>query len=180
MFGLHVDNDVHLSMPLDGHARPLFELIDQERDRIQEWIDVSGIRSVDDQAAVLACARQAFAQGRRYPFVIEVDGDVAGTVDVFVAPGRDHVAEIGYMVGQRFEGRGIVTRAVGAVIDAAIVRIGLRRFEIRCAPENARSCAVPRRLGFQEEALMRMAARIGDRYVDEVLFVQLADERVPR
>jgi ribosomal-protein-serine acetyltransferase len=170
VIGLRIDDDLHLCLPLERHAEPLFELVDSERARIQEWVDVSATRTADDQRAQLVAARHSYGAGRRYPFVIEFEGAVAGTLDLFVAPGRDHVAEVGFVLGRRFEGRGIVTRSVTALAAEAFDRLGLRRLEIRAAPDNTRSCAVARRLGFREEGVTLGSAFVNGRDLDEVLF----------
>lgn len=173
MLRLRVTDDVELAMPLDRHAEPLFQLIDSERHRLTRWVDVTAIRSVDDQRSILAADRQALASGKRYPFVIEVDNQVAGTLTLFIAPGRTHVAEIGYMLGQRFEGQGIVTRSITTVMDGAEADLGLRRFEIRCAVDNVRSRAVADRLEFVEEGVLRASAHVSGQDQDEVLYGRL-------
>lgn len=176
MLGLVVDRDIFLATPLDRHAAALHELIEADRDRLQRWVDVSGLRTVDDHRAAMGVARRAMAAGRQYPFVVEVGGDVAGVLRLAMAPGRAHVGEVGYLLGQRFEGQGIAGRAVATVIDAAIARAGMHRFEIRCSCENVRSGALARRLGFRVEGLLRGSVRNAGGYCDEVLYAILADD----
>jgi ribosomal-protein-serine acetyltransferase len=52
----------------------------------------------------------------------------------------------------------------------------LNRVEIRAAVANERSRAIPRRLGFTEEGVLRQAERVGDRFVDHVLYAMLAED----
>jgi hypothetical protein len=56
--------------------------------------------------------------------------------------------------------------------------VGLHRVEIRAAVDNTCSYAIPGRLGFTHEGVAREAERIGDRYVDQVVYSTLADEWV--
>jgi hypothetical protein len=49
------------------------------------------------------------------------------------------------------------------------------RVEIRAAPENARSRAIPERLGFTQEGTLRQVERVGDRYLDNVVYAMLAE-----
>ena len=48
--------------------------------------------------------------------------------------------------------------------------------EIRAAVGNARSRALPQRLGFREEGILREAERVGDAYLDVVVYSVLASE----
>ena len=63
-----------------------------------------------------------------------------------------------------------MTEAVRALVDQALGPWRLRRVEIRAAVENHRSRAIPERLGFHQEGVLRQAERIGDRYVDHVVY----------
>jgi ribosomal-protein-serine acetyltransferase len=81
---------------------------------------------------------------------------------------------IGYWLGQEFQGKGTMTEAVRVLTDHALVEWDLNRVEIRVATENRRSRAIPERLGFREEGILRQAERVGARYVDAVVYSMLA------
>mgnify|MGYP003693639487 CR=1 FL=1 len=57
--------------------------------------------------------------------------------------------EIGYWIRTRFEGRGFVTEATALIAAFAFDTLQAQRVRIRCDAENARSAAVPRRLGLR-------------------------------
>lgn len=67
-----------------------------------------------------------------------------------------------------------MTAAVRALLDNAFHNFGLNRVEIRAAVENTKSQAIPRRLGFQEEGIVKEAEWLYDRYVDHIAFAMLA------
>lgn len=112
------------------------------------------------------------------PFVIEVDGDFAGQLTV--APihwGSLSTASLGYWIGSPWEGRGVVTLSVAMVLDHLLgPDVGLHRVEIDVRPENARSLAVCRRLGLQEEGLRRGLMHIDGAWADHLSFAVLAED----
>jgi RimJ/RimL family protein N-acetyltransferase len=70
--------------------------------------------------------------------------------------------EIGYWIRSGYEGRGLMTEAVAIIAAFAFDTLHAQRVRIRCDARNARSAAVPRRLGFVHEATLRNEARNGD------------------
>lgn len=102
------------------------------------------------------------------------DGRIAGAVGCVSVNWADRSTNIGYWLGDQFQGRGTMTAAVRALTDHALAVWELNRVEIRVASENWSSRAIPARLGFREEGVLRRAHRIGDRYVDLVVHAMLA------
>jgi ribosomal-protein-serine acetyltransferase len=69
-----------------------------------------------------------------------------------------------------------MTEAVRALTAHAFDVWRLQRVEIRAAVGNRRSAAIPRRLGFSEEGVLRQAERHGDEFKDIAVYSLLADE----
>ena len=53
---------------------------------------------------------------------------------------------------------------------------GLNKVEIHCATENRRSCAIPERLGFKQEGVLRQGEWLYDHFVDLAVYGLLASE----
>ncbi len=85
-----------------------------------------------------------------------------------------HNTSLGYWIDEAHEGKGIVTAACRAILTEGFSTFGLHRIEIRCATWNHRSSAVPRRLGFIEEGILRDAEWLHVRWVDLRIFSMLA------
>ena len=69
-----------------------------------------------------------------------------------------------------------MTTAVSALLNHAFDRWELARVEIRAGVANQRSRAIPERLGFRDEGVLRAAERIGTRVIDHVIYVMTARE----
>ncbi|MFD3744182.1 GNAT family N-acetyltransferase [Nocardia sp. NPDC058633] len=74
-------------------------------------------------------------------------GEVAGGIGLHdrISPAA---LEIGYWCHISHTGRGVITRAAHALTTAALALPHIDRVEIHCDAANARSAAVPRRLGY--------------------------------
>lgn len=80
-------------------------------------------------------------------WAIRQGSTLVGTAELrFVGPG---VAECGYWVGQPFRGRGIMSEALGMIVDHAFDGIGLDRVTWDAAVGNTASAAVVQRNGFR-------------------------------
>ncbi len=90
-----------------------------------------------------------------------------------------HVCEIGYWIDLGEEGKGIITRACRTMIAYAFDRLEMNRVEIRCSTENARSAAVPERLGFTKEGVLRQAEMLSGRAHDFCIYGLLAEDPRP-
>jgi len=84
--------------------------------------------------------------------------------------------EVGYWIDSHYEGRGLITKTVAALLDQAFGPLGIDRVTLCTDPANERSRAVARRLGFVEEALLRQSTAFPSERRDEVVYGLLADE----
>jgi [ribosomal protein S5]-alanine N-acetyltransferase len=92
-------------------------------------------------------------------FAIEVEGEAAGAIGY--VPGTDierFSAEIGYWLGRRFWGRGIVTDALIAVTDHVFEAHHILRLFALPFADNAGSIRVLEKAGYQREGLLRSSS----------------------
>ena len=69
-----------------------------------------------------------------------------------------------------------MTKTVLALLQYAFEDLQLNKVEIRAAVGNAKSRAIPERLGFTKEGTIREAEWLYDHYVDHVAYGMLASE----
>jgi ribosomal-protein-alanine N-acetyltransferase len=118
-------------------------------------------------------------RGMSLPFVITVDGELAGQVTVGnVIRGSLCSAWIGYWVGTHVAGGGVATAAVALVVDHTFASAGLHRLEATVRPENTASLRVLGKLGFREEGLFRRYLDVAGSWRDHLCFA-LTTEDVP-
>lgn len=157
-------------------AEELHALIAANRGHLARWLAwVEGQTSVDTRVFV-ARARGQVDAGEGLQAAILVSGRIVGMIGFTQVSRANRAARVGYWLAESAQRHGTMTRAVVALVDHAFADWRLNRVEIRAAVENTRSRAIPRRLGFREEGLLCQAERVGERYVDLVVYGMLARE----
>ncbi|HEX5430939.1 MAG TPA: GNAT family protein, partial [Bryobacteraceae bacterium] len=86
---------------------------------------------------------------------------------------------LGYWLGREFQGCGVMTDCCRAVIQHLFAELQLNRVEIHCAAANAKSGAIPRRLGFALEGTEREAQYLNGQFVDQLIYAILRCEWKP-
>jgi ribosomal-protein-serine acetyltransferase len=177
MFSFPLGPDAELRLLEQAHSEDLFRLVDVNRAHLRRWLPwVDGTRTPEDTRYFLHIATQQFASNQGYHCGIWYRGELAGTISHHRIDWRNRGTSFGYWLGEAYQGQGLMTRACAALVGHAFGPQGLNRVEIRAATENHRSRAIPIRLGFREEGVLRQAEWLYDHYVDLVVHALLASE----
>jgi ribosomal-protein-serine acetyltransferase len=176
MFSLRVDDEVSLELAEEHHAQAIFDLTDRNREHLTPWMPwVPGTVTVADSLGFLKFIRGEYAAGRAFHCNVVHNGAIVGGMGLRIDRANDK-AELGYWIDEGHAGRGIVTRAARALTAAAFGSLGLNRVTIRAGVDNVRSRAVPERLGYAFEGVLRAHEKVGERFLDHASYAVLADE----
>jgi len=108
-------------------------------------------------------------------FAIEVNGELAGGIGFILGSGeRVGTASLGYWLGRRFWGHGVMTEAVQAATQWAFETLRVRRVWANVMAANIGSSRVLEKAGYTLEA--KMSAAICDRrgmIHDELIYSRL-------
>jgi [ribosomal protein S5]-alanine N-acetyltransferase len=126
--------------------------------------------------AALASARAGFDADRQMHCFILDEARVVGIVNLsnFVR-GAFHACYLGYSIDAELEGRGLMTPAVGRVVDFAFSSLGMHRVMANYLPDNARSAKLLERLGFEREGVAKKYLLINGEWRDHVLTARTND-----
>ena len=106
-------------------------------------------------------------------FCIDVDGNAVGGIGIRV--GNDvhrHTAELGYWLGEKFWGRGIMSEAVGAFGDFCFTNFPLRRLYAQPFANNPTSAHVLEKTGFVFEGRLKNNALKNGKLLDSLLYAK--------
>ena len=88
-------------------------------------------------------------------------------------------AMMGYWMGQRYAGKGIMTQAVPLALNQAFGPLGFRRIEAGCIPRNIASIKVLEQNGFIREGFARQYLCIAGVWEDHFLYAKLKSDAMP-
>lgn len=163
----------------ESDAAELYGVVDANRAHLAPWMPWAASQT---QAGTLAFIRQTIDQEDRddgFQRALIVDGEIAGVIGFHRIDHENRSTTIGYWLAERFQGRGLMTAAVRELVAHAFGEWALHRVELRVAPNNERSRALAKRLGFREEGRLREAERFADDdFRDLVVYSLLAEEWV--
>lgn len=120
---------------------------------------------------------RAARQGTGFSFGVELDGVLVGHLTISgVTWGSLRGATIGYWIGERWAGRGLMPRAVALAGDFCFFSLKLHRVEINIRPENAPSLRVVAKLGFRDEGVRERFLHIDGVWADHRTFALTSEE----
>jgi ribosomal-protein-serine acetyltransferase len=174
---LKVDNTIVLELLDQRHAEALNELVSINRKHLREWLPwVDHMQSVEDFRKYINSSKLRYGNHAEMGYVIMADGAMIGRLGLYNIDLTNKTASIGYWLDQQWLGKGIITRCCKAVVDDGFSRLQLNRIEIRAATENYKSQAIPERLGFKKEGIIRQGEFVNSRFVDLLVYSMLKQE----
>lgn len=157
-------------------ARALFERVDADRARLRRWLPWPDANRApaDSRAYILRMRAQARA-GIGQSYGLWWRDRLVGVAGFNWIDQPNRSGAIGYWLAREAEGRGLMTRAVSALLRHGFRTLKLNRIEIRAGIRNRRSRAIPERLGFRREGTLRQAEWVNGRFVDHAVYGLLAE-----
>lgn len=129
-------------------------VIQANQDHLKRWMSWAvPVPSLDETADRILQFHGAFARGDDHVYGLFINGTPVGGAGLHPRVGP-RAFEIGYWITAEHEGKGLVSEVVAALTRVAFLVHGVDRVEIRMDPENVRSAAVPRRLGYTHEGTL--------------------------
>lgn len=104
-------------------------------------------------------------------FAIDVDGKAVGGIGVHLQTDiMCKNAELGYWLGEKYWGKGIVSKAILQVIDFAFKTYDIKRIYARPFGNNTASQHVLEKCGFKLEARIEKNIFKNGEYLDELIY----------
>lgn len=177
MFVYKVDEEISMRMLAAFDAERLFYITDQSRSYLREWLPwVDETTSVEDTLSFIKHSFQLHAERKGTTAGIFFNKELVGVAGFNSFDWKNSIGYIGYWLASDYQGHGIITRSVQALINYAFDELKLNRIDIRAATENYKSRAIPERLGFSKEGTLKQAEWLYDHYVDHNIYGMVKED----
>lgn len=146
--------------------------------RVARFIGIPLLEDLDGARELLRDIEDHFRTGDLFQWgVARTDDDrVVGTCTLADVDRTNRRAEVGFVLGSRHWGRGLMSEALPLLFDHAFGSLGLHRLEADVDPRNEASLRLLGKLGFRREGFFRERHLHGDEWQDSVMLGLLATD----
>jgi RimJ/RimL family protein N-acetyltransferase len=147
-----------LRMPQPGDGKVVNEAIQTSIDELRPWLGFARVTPTPEETEINT--REAHIkflkrESLRFLVFLKETNEFVGSTGFHNIHWDVPKLEIGYWMATGHSGHGYMTEAVQKLTQYAHQSLGCRRVEIQCDRENARSRAIPERLGYLLEGTLK-------------------------
>jgi RimJ/RimL family protein N-acetyltransferase/Flp pilus assembly protein TadD len=166
-----VNQRIELRLINHSHAGDLFRLLNSNRDHLRRWHPwVDNIGSADDAERLISSWREQYEANKGFCAGIWFDGQLCGAINHLIVDWSNRWTALSYWLDAAHQGQGIMTNCCRAMVAHGFRVWRLNRITIECAADNARSRAIPERLGFQLDGIVRGVEWLHDYFADHAVY----------
>lgn len=177
MVTIYVDKNTKLRLLDIQDGNELFHLVDKNRQYLRQWLPwVDQITSPIQYQLLIPHWQTLFNERIEINTGIFFHGKIVGMITLQQIDWHNRRASIGYFLGEEAQGHGIMIRSVAAILHYAFSHLKLNRIEIQCGIQNRKSQAIPEKLAFRKEGIIRDGEFLYDHYHDLLSYSMLSRE----
>ena len=174
MFSFQIDDELKLVLPVERDAAELCGIVRENLEELKMWMPwASDDYSIDSAREFIKGNLSEFATTGSFSASIILDERIVGAIGFHHFDPNNKSAHIGYWLAKSAQGRGLMTRCCRVLVDYLFDEMELNRVQVNCNTENIKSRAVPERLGFQLEGILRQIEFFDNRYGDWAVYAML-------
>jgi ribosomal-protein-serine acetyltransferase len=171
MFTLNIGPDLQLAIVQPSIARRYLDIVTEERAYLSKWLRWA--THAHNEAFFLEFVRkslQGYAEGKSMTCALIYQHTVVGNVSFNNIDEELKKVEVGYWLSQKYQGMGIMTKAVSFLIEYAFSELNMDKVEICTAAENTASRKVCERLNMSLEGIISNYENINGDIIDHAIY----------
>ncbi|SET01637.1 Protein N-acetyltransferase, RimJ/RimL family [Oceanobacillus limi] len=147
-----------IRMPMPGDGKAIHEAITASINELKPWMPFAQKQQTEEETeANIRESYVKFLKREDLRFIVfrKETGEYIASSGLHRIDWDIPKFEIGYWIDTRHSGKGYVTEAVEGIANFAFRELNAKRVEIQCDAKNVKSRAVPERLGFELEGILK-------------------------
>ena len=174
---IRIDRNTRLETVKLSMTPVIFSAIDKDRKYLQKWLPfIEFSNQESDTYKFLQSVINQPNKEKDEIYSIWYKEEFAGLVGFKETDWINKKTELGYWLSERMQGKGIITCCVKALVRFAFKKLKLNRVQIKVAPGNSKSAAIPKKLGFLFEGIERAGEKHQQLYRDLEVYSLLAND----
>ena len=174
---LRISPTVSVTPASIGDATALAALVQENIAYLKKYLPkVVTLATVEATTEHLQYLNEAGQQDELFEWHIFSDNDLCGAIRLNKIELGNHKASIAYYIGERFQGQGLASSSVRAVLGYCFNKLGFNRIELQCTSTNLASQQLAKRLGFTWEGMLRQAELLNGAYADLFVYGLLRED----
>ncbi len=163
-------NRLVLRQILDSDAEPLFHF--RSDPRVMQYFGRPLMQEIAEAEKLVSDIHAMFDRndGVQWAICLLDDPAMIGTITIWKIDKAHHRAEIGYLLSPDWQGKGLMTEALQAMLAYAFGTLHLHSLEANVNPDNAASITLLERNGFVREAYFRENFYFEGKFEDSAIY----------
>ena len=171
MFTLNIGPDLQLAIVQPSFARRYLDIVTAERAYLSKWLPWA--THANSEAFFLDFVRKSllgYAEGKSMTCALVYQQTVVGNVSFNSIDQELKKVEVGYWLSEKYQGMGIVTKAVSFLIEHAFSELDMDKVEICAAADNTASRRVCERLNMTLEGIISNYENVNGEIIDHAVY----------
>lgn len=147
-----------LRMPMPGDGKAVYEAITASINELSLWLGFAQNGQTEEETEINTRESHInFIKREKLRMLVflKETNQFIGTSGLHDIDWDVRKFEIGYWCDTRFSGKGYMTEAIAGLTEFTFKELHANRIQILCDSRNVKSCAIPERLGYELEGIIR-------------------------
>jgi ribosomal-protein-serine acetyltransferase len=177
MLTIHVSEEIDLKLLEVSDASNIYAIFFKNKERFRKWFGwVNNMNGVEDYEKFIIEGIKGYEEKKFFRLGIHYKNEIVGSIEIKSIDYTNKKTSIGYWLGADYEGKGIMTQSLRAILKYIFEELNLNKIELHIATENISSNKVAERLNFKKEGILRQNEWLYDHFVDHNVYSLLKNE----